>query len=1375
MKFKPPDIPKDRKDLELLSKEALAELVWEQQCLIEKLIEEVERLKGICNKDSKTSSLPPSSDQRSEKTPVTKEKESDSSHRKPGGELGHPEKTRKSPNLIAKLLKSLMAEISLRWLLFLGLFMVVISSGLLAASQWEKFPPTGQYLVLLAYTLCFWGATFWTRKVGGLRLTSETLRLVTLLLVPVNFWAIDGLGLWRNIGELLIVAIASFLLTSIIIYFDKKFNNSVSTNWISITSLNLLSLSYLHYGWRFSGFPILAIYLGVIGTAIATIYHNQTPPITKTIEIENQTTTGDPLTGIAMVIYALGILLVRAIFVANVDITKLGLALGISGWILLRNNQIQRKLFVQNRIGISLLLIGWLVSVNAQPWQAFIISIIGLFLLAENLQKSWQSIDISVIFLIGLQTTWLGWRLIPVAVRQTLITTTTQIFNAQNSPESLLSLAWFPYLIFMVWATDWIYRRQQINLAKFSEKICLGFGVFLNILSWQNPLVIFLNFLGSTITLAIFTSRRQPIKVSLVYLTHITGLLSIFSGINYFLPSISLEMWAIICSVIMLAEWGIFSLETKITAETRIVTPTSSISLLSCFCLSSWHLGLVLAVISYILWLSKLEIFPSDLCMVMNCKLSAKWGIIWFITPLALTIIASKRYPPLPPFERGGEEGRKKEQSGKKSMGNQTPINGTQSVDGGVLNLKENNKIISFRQRASGLSVAAVIMLQILTLWQPETRLIGLGLGTTLMLINTKYLLTQTAANITVGFVLIFVSFCLGEGVLGLSPVSGAGWLLTISIFLVILWFLYSRIIRLPGQLFNIYTQAIDGWAITLCSLELIFLTIHSFGIYWQIINPSITVIISTILILFAIGYRGSIKQTAENSSITFSLHNFVQSTATVYSFGWALELLIVETLGFVDKSTINLAIANIGLGLSTQILGDWLQRKTGINNLPRCWQVMPLLYGILGALFRVGTFESWTGLTSLALSFILIGIGRRKSTLKPILYLGIIGISCAAAELLLYQIYSLPLADKLIAYASLGTTITYSYRLLSPWLLDYLKITETEIKNIANIHWAVSSSILLLLIISNFKSNPILGLTTAILLTRYAIMQGKNNSNLQQAETWIYVGVLEGYAVAIYIINLLSITEILLYWLSAITAIISYFIYLLPWENWGWPLQPWRRIAVIMPIVTIFLTNLRLDTAPPWYWYASTLITAGFYIVIAKVDRQIRLTYISVGLINCAFIIWLNNLEASLQTLTYITPIGLSLLYIAKVDPILELSKNKNLRHNLRLFGSGIICFIALLENQWTGLLPGIISIIAIFAGLGLRTRAFLYIGTVTFLINAFNQLIVLNSLYSFFKWIIGLIVGIVFIWIAANFETRREQINNLLPNWIEKLEEWE
>ncbi|MFB8794494.1 MAG: hypothetical protein U7126_09775 [Microcoleus sp.] len=59
-----------------------------------------------------------------------------------------PTQTAQTPNLIPDVLHSLMAEISVVWLLFLGVFMVVVSSGVLAASQWEKFPAAGQYAVL---------------------------------------------------------------------------------------------------------------------------------------------------------------------------------------------------------------------------------------------------------------------------------------------------------------------------------------------------------------------------------------------------------------------------------------------------------------------------------------------------------------------------------------------------------------------------------------------------------------------------------------------------------------------------------------------------------------------------------------------------------------------------------------------------------------------------------------------------------------------------------------------------------------------------------------------------------------------------------------------------------------------------------------------------------------------------------------------------------------------------------------------------------------------------------------------------------------------------------------------------------------------------
>ena len=104
-------------------------------------------------------------------------------------------KTSVAPSFVSSVLQSLLAELSVRWLLFLGMFLVVLSSGVLAASQWERFPASGQYSILWGYSLTFWIVSFWAGKQKNLKLTAGTLLVVTLLLIPVNFWAIDSFKL----------------------------------------------------------------------------------------------------------------------------------------------------------------------------------------------------------------------------------------------------------------------------------------------------------------------------------------------------------------------------------------------------------------------------------------------------------------------------------------------------------------------------------------------------------------------------------------------------------------------------------------------------------------------------------------------------------------------------------------------------------------------------------------------------------------------------------------------------------------------------------------------------------------------------------------------------------------------------------------------------------------------------------------------------------------------------------------------------------------------------------------------------------------------------------------------------------------------------
>ena len=62
------------------------------------------------------------------------------------------------------------------------------------------------------------------------------------------------------------------------------------------------------------------------------------------------------------------------------------------------------------------------------------------------------------LFVIGLQTVWLSWRLIPAELQESAMEEATKLTNSQNEPWALLSVALFPYLIFMVALTNRIYR-----------------------------------------------------------------------------------------------------------------------------------------------------------------------------------------------------------------------------------------------------------------------------------------------------------------------------------------------------------------------------------------------------------------------------------------------------------------------------------------------------------------------------------------------------------------------------------------------------------------------------------------------------------------------------------------------------------------------------------------------------------------------------------------------------------------------------------------------------------------------------------------------------------------------------------------------------
>ncbi|HEY9648077.1 MAG TPA: hypothetical protein V6C88_17005, partial [Chroococcidiopsis sp.] len=183
------------------------------------------------------------------------------------------------PGPVAQRIQSLVSELSVIWLLFLGVFLVVVSSGVLAASQWRNFSPIGQYLVLLGYTVAFGGAGVWTGRSPNLQLTTRMVQGATVLLIPINIWMMDAIAIWRYPLGIITTAIASLALLGMLLtllFAQGRGQSAGSTGARATPALivgNSLALSLLHWGWGIEGWPLLATYLGTLGTAASLTYY----------------------------------------------------------------------------------------------------------------------------------------------------------------------------------------------------------------------------------------------------------------------------------------------------------------------------------------------------------------------------------------------------------------------------------------------------------------------------------------------------------------------------------------------------------------------------------------------------------------------------------------------------------------------------------------------------------------------------------------------------------------------------------------------------------------------------------------------------------------------------------------------------------------------------------------------------------------------------------------------------------------------------------------------------------------------------------------------------------------------------------------------
>jgi hypothetical protein len=160
---------------------------------------------------------------------------------------------------LPQTVRAFIDELSVIWLLLVGVFLVVVSSVVLAATQWQSVPPVGQYGILLLYTLAFWQLGQWTGRRGNLQATSRMVQVTTLLIIPINFWMMAALGLRHGVLGLGLAAIAALLLSAITVQL-------IGWRHCWLSSVAVL-LGWLHWGWYWPGVSFGLIYGGVALTA----------------------------------------------------------------------------------------------------------------------------------------------------------------------------------------------------------------------------------------------------------------------------------------------------------------------------------------------------------------------------------------------------------------------------------------------------------------------------------------------------------------------------------------------------------------------------------------------------------------------------------------------------------------------------------------------------------------------------------------------------------------------------------------------------------------------------------------------------------------------------------------------------------------------------------------------------------------------------------------------------------------------------------------------------------------------------------------------------------------------------------------------------
>lgn len=1370
---------------------------------------------------------------------------------------------------LAVLLRNLLSELSVTWLLLLGLFLVVVSSGVLAASRWEQFSPTAQYGVLLAYTAAFGVGAGWIQRQEGLRLTGQTLEAIALLLVPVNVWALDGLGILWGIRILALGLLLGIPLTAEgrvrSLGSGAGFRDSgVEPNAFYGTLVNFLALSGLHAFWSLGpqelrpAFVLGILYLGILSTVIYTWSR-------RSRELRGSK--------IWLIGAAGSLLILRGLLSGHVQVPQLGLAVALLGWLAAEWPQGSPDVVAEGAQEGTLsrwwegswvlLVVGWLlaaIGLAESPfsgWQLLGISLLGIHVLIGRLRRHTQSpqrdevlrVHLTLLFLLGLETCWAFWQVWPASWRQEVVATVTNWFQPLDSPWGLLGLALLPYeVLWLGLAARWQRSGPEAGETGFSrlveptERLVLGLGGSLLLLSLPHPAIRFWHSLLSTGILTWWlrqkSKRAELLDPRWVFLTHAYGVGALLAGIRWLLPdlfapavrSTSLSSWGVVLLLVGLLQWAG---RVALGGSERFFWGVPA----ELWQRSADGIGSVLVGSSYLAFL--LQRFLDS-----SATGEQSMGWLWLLVPLALTAAQVLALPPLEFMPRW-----------------------LQSPEQGGLGSLSWRQGIPERGSLRFPAVLSLLLAQLLTFGRPGVEFLGLGLGLLLMATQVWVWASfpsadhelHTANAVVPAEVLLTVTFGWGFGLVGIHrlfpALTESEWLTALGVLL-----LFATAVRstsgcryslgtpfhyLSPRLRAAYRPVLDGFGFLLGIVLLLSLTLQTLqpeagriggGKYLDspvaLTLASGTVLVAIVLRLWVevapafyrdggvhpAGLESESPSPSRAEDVSTGGSGQEASSAISWSvmeglsYGliWALELLVASSLLWVVQGSRPvaplLAVINLSLGIlfwigPEKLLLEGAARAGGTKSLGgqllqqvralSFWRTGPLIYAGLGWLGSHAQWSEVTGLGSLGLSIVLLGLGRRQAVqraqeqgredLRPANWKGLLGawgVSVAAYESWLYFLSQRTGEfwedEAAVLTALLGLLLAVGYCLCPSWLVATLRLKAAWLQRIGAGNWGLASLALWSFALSPWGKG--LWVLTGSGLVAYAAGQARTSTLESPTEqnwvptVWGYLSAWQGAGVLLGGVFLglpqLSIAR----WAGSLLCGLGLVYHGLPWRGWGWPSDPWHNTALVLPLTAFLVTGGGNNTL-------NLLLGATYYALLSVWRSQVRLGYVSLFLSN--WILWDYIQQQDWSSLTFSAlPLVGSLLYVAQVDPGLQETNGRRGRHWLRLVSLGTWLLVVLVEThgqRWTGFWPVGLGLALGLLGLALRVRAYLFVGTLAFGLGILRQGWLLVTTDALLLWATGILLGLLLIWTAANLEGRREEVGSRLSAWLGQLQSWE